>query len=111
MNEETVLSTTMKSRELEQRRRKLEQLIGNYVALTKRPGLKQAIVYKAEKLDDFLEKIDEAIPNSRGVGRELTKLAARDLVRARREKETKLEHMMQNAKETLNPILASLATM
>eukprot|EP00966_Prymnesium_polylepis_P150514 3476901-Prymnesium_polylepis.1 len=31
MNEETVLSTTMKSRELEQRRRKLEQLIGNYV--------------------------------------------------------------------------------
>eukprot|EP00966_Prymnesium_polylepis_P010018 231370-Prymnesium_polylepis.1 len=69
----------MKSRELEQRRRKLEQLIGKYVARTNRPGLKQAIVYKAEKLDDFLKEIDEAIPNSRAVGRELTKEAARDL--------------------------------
>ena len=111
MNEETVLSTTVQSQELEQKRRKLEQLIAKYVARTKRPELKQAIVYKAEELEAFLEKIDVAIPYSRAEGRELTKKAAKALVRARQEKETKLEHMMQNARETLNPIPASLATM
>eukprot|EP00966_Prymnesium_polylepis_P265721 6138740-Prymnesium_polylepis.1 len=43
MNGETVLSKTMKSHELGQRRRKLEQLIVKYVAMTKRPELRQAI--------------------------------------------------------------------